>query len=311
MSKPESRGKARNLEACEVALSSYAYPENIAEGITRSTCTVMAHAAKDQGAGTLCEGCRSGKGCTERFVYAKGGVALLQGHVAGCETQVLAQLKTSFPGGVFNPASCLGLLSGRFAVPCSLTPGLDGARTILDPEEWATAMLTSRVEYIPETAKGGRTTDGTINRIISQMRAIPVVPPGWKPEGNALPPHPQDDHRSYFFFRFQPADPSDVTLQAVHVRSELSKHPSWATKWYQTPEGKAYLDLARPEQRDLLLQFLSEQIAAGDGKKKKRARTVPDMGMSVGPRPKRSPVSLPGSISLPKCRVWILNTSTW
>jgi hypothetical protein len=174
------------------------------------------------------EGCRSEKGCTERFVYTKGGVALLQGHIAGCETQVLAQLKTSFLGGVFNPASCSGLLSGRFAVPCSLTPGLDGARTILDPEEWATAMQTCRVEYIPETTKGGRTTEYTINRIISQMRAIPVVPPGWKPEGDARPPHPQDDHRSYFFFRFQPADPSDVPLQAVQYYRESSSFAQYS-----------------------------------------------------------------------------------
>jgi hypothetical protein len=165
-------------------------------------------------------------------------------------------------------------------VPCSLTPGLDGARTISDPEEWATAMLACRVEYIPETAKGGRTTEYTVDRIISQMRAISVVPPGWKPESDGLPPHPQDDHRSYFFFRFQPADPSGVPLQAVHVRSELSKHPSWFTRWYQTHEGKAYLNLTRPEQRDLLLQFLTDQIAAGDGMKKKRARTAPDGDVS-------------------------------
>ena len=128
----------------------------------------------------------------------------MQGHIAGCETQVLAQLKSSFPGGVFDPASCSGLSSGQFAVPCSLTPKLYGARTILNPEEWAAAMLECRGEYVPETAKGGCTTAYTINQTISQMRAIPVVPPGWKAGGDVLPPHPQDDPRSYIFFRFEP-----------------------------------------------------------------------------------------------------------
>ena len=112
------------------------------------------------------------------------------------------------------------------------------------------------------------------------MRAIPVVPPGWKAEGDALPPHPQDDHRSCFFFRFQPAEPSDVPIQAVHVRSELSKHPSWSPKWFQTTDGKAYLSSTRPEQRDHLLKSLSDQVAAGDGKKKKRGRAAPDGDVS-------------------------------
>ena len=61
-------------------------------GLTRATCNVLAHGAKVQGEGTLCKGCRTGKGCTERYVYSKGGVALMQGHVGACETQVLAQL---------------------------------------------------------------------------------------------------------------------------------------------------------------------------------------------------------------------------
>ena len=114
------------LTAVEVDPSCFAYPMNNVVGVARDTCLVKAHGAKDQGAGTLCPGCQSGKGCTERYVYAKGGIALMQGHVAGCETQVLAQLKSTFPGGVFDAACCSGLLAGQLAVPCCLTPAASG-----------------------------------------------------------------------------------------------------------------------------------------------------------------------------------------
>jgi hypothetical protein len=55
------------LVAREVAPSSYAYPENLADGTTRATCNVLAHGVKDQGEGTLCKGCRMGSSLTGRF----------------------------------------------------------------------------------------------------------------------------------------------------------------------------------------------------------------------------------------------------
>ena len=70
-----------------------------------------------------------------------------------------------------------------------------------------------------------------------------------------------------------------MPIQAVHVRSELSKHQSWSPKWFRTNEGRAYLDLARPEQRDQLLKFLASQVAASGGKKM-RGRSVPDADVS-------------------------------
>ena len=120
---------------------------------------------------------------------------------------------------IFAPGNCAGLLYGEYAVPCSLTPNSNGARVIRDPTEWATAMMECRGPYILATAKGGRSADYTVSRTVSQMRAIPVVPPDWVGEGDALPVHPQDDHKAYFFFRFEPAGPQEVPIQAVGPRA--------------------------------------------------------------------------------------------
>ena len=129
----------------------------------------------------------------------------MQGHVGACETQVLAQHKSTFVSGVFAPENCAGLLYGEHAIPCSLTPKSDGARAIRDSADWATATMECRGPYLPATAKGGRATDYTVSRTVSLMRAIPVVPPDWVGEGDTLPVHPQDDHKGYIFFRFEPA----------------------------------------------------------------------------------------------------------
>ena len=65
-------------------------------------------------------------------------------------------------------------------MPCCLTPKMDGQRAILDPAEWSEAMLQGRRPFVTESGKGGRSTDYKVDRVVSQMRAIPVVPPGWK-----------------------------------------------------------------------------------------------------------------------------------
>ena len=104
--------KGSGLTAVEVDASCFAYVLNNVAGVVRDTCLVKAHGSKNEGLGTLCPGCQTGKGGTERYVYKKGGIALLQGHVAGCETQVLAQLKSTFPKGEFDPLYCSGLLAG-------------------------------------------------------------------------------------------------------------------------------------------------------------------------------------------------------
>ena len=173
-------------------------------------------------------------------------------------------------------------MNGRFAVPCSLTPVTHEAHNIRDPKKWATAMMDCRGEYQPEAAKRADAPPSTRSTGPSRKCAPfrwPRTAHGWKAEGDTLPSHPQDNHRAYCFFRFEPAGPQDVPIQAVHVRSELSKHQSWSPKWFRTNEGRAYLDLARPEQRDQLLKFLASQVAASGGKKM-RGRSVPDADVS-------------------------------
>ena len=161
-------------------------------------------------------------------------------------------------------------------MPCCLAPcclgDAVGQTAISDPATWSEAMLEARRPFVSETSKRGRSAAYTVERAVSQMRAIPVVPLGWKPGADGLPLHPQDNHRAYFFFRFQPADSSEVPLQAMHVVNGLSQHPSWETKWYSTAEGKVYHELPRNQQRYVLLLFLQAQVAAGGGKKRKRAK---------------------------------------
>ena len=115
------------LKAVQVAASCYAYAENLTEGVIRSTCLVKAHGAKEQGLGTLCEGCRLGKGCTERYVYAKGGIALSQGHIAGCETQVLVVTSAVFAsdpwGAVMGTGSASPAPIGVVGTGCLLDVG--------------------------------------------------------------------------------------------------------------------------------------------------------------------------------------------
>ena len=267
--------KGANMVAREIASSAYALPEVLDEGTVRSTCNVSAHGAKDQGEGTLCRGCQLGKGCTERFDYAKGGVAILQGHVGACETQVLAQLKSTFPGGTFVASHCTGLLSGEHAVPCSLTPKSGGAAVIEDPAEWAAAMRKCLGPFKVTTARGDRKADYPVARTVAMMRAIPVAAVGWAREGGTLPAHPQDEHSLYFFFRFEPAGPHAVPIQAVFMRGELPKHPSWGLKWFKTAEGKAYRDKTRDEQREELLAFVAARApTAGGSRSKKRSRSA-------------------------------------
>ena len=100
--------RGQQLVAREIGASTYAYPMVFEEGTTRETCIVLAHGNKHQGDDTLCPGCRVRAGCTQRLDYSKRvrGFATRQGHVAPCETQVLAQLKSSFPDGVFDPDYC-------------------------------------------------------------------------------------------------------------------------------------------------------------------------------------------------------------
>ena len=115
------------LKAIQVAASCYAYAENLTEGVVRPTCLVNAHGAKEQGLGTLCEGCRLGKGCTERYVYAKGGIALSQGHTAGCETQVLVVTSAVFAsdpwGAVMGTGSASPAPIGVVGTGCLLDVG--------------------------------------------------------------------------------------------------------------------------------------------------------------------------------------------
>ena len=80
------------------------------------------------------------------------------------------------------------------------------------------------------------------------MRVIPAPPHDWAVYGAPLPMHPQDDHTSWFYFRFEAAGPSHMPIQALSVRSDMSRHPSWGPKWFGTPEGKAYRALSRDEQ---------------------------------------------------------------
>ena len=105
--------KGTNLVARQIAADTYAYPFSNKEGTTCETCLVMAHGEKAQGDGTLCHGCMARAGCTERYAYTRGGFAIKQGHVMACQTQVLAQLKCTFPDGVFDPEVLCRVEGGR------------------------------------------------------------------------------------------------------------------------------------------------------------------------------------------------------
>ena len=188
--------KGTNLVVRQIAADTYAYPFSNKEGTTCETCLVMAHGEKAQGDGTLCHGCMARAGCTERYAYTKGGFAIKQGHVTACQTQVLAQLKCTFPGGVFDPEFCVGLKEGGHAIPCSLTPnGAEGAGLrITDPAEWAAAMRAARRPYESYSAAGPRAQPYTVDRAVAHNRAIPVCPDDFEWPGDSLPIHPQDDH---------------------------------------------------------------------------------------------------------------------
>ena len=266
--------KGANLIARRIAAATYAYPFSNKEGTTSETCLVMAHGEKAQGDGTLCHGCMARAGCTERYAYTRGGFALKQGHVAACQTQVLAQLKCTFPGGVFDPKLCVGLKEGVHAIPCSLTPnGAEGGgMRIKDPAEWAAAMRAARCPYESHTSAGPRAQPYAVDRAVAHNRAIPVCADDFDWPGVSLPIHPQDDHESWFYYRWEAGGPANVPIQALKVTADMAMHESWTPSWYATDRGKAYLALSRDEKRAELLKAMASRPATRAGKKRRTAK---------------------------------------
>ena len=266
--------KGANLVVRQIAAATYAYPFSNKEGTTSETCLVLAHGEKAQGDGTLCHGCMARAGCTERYAYTRGGFALKQGHVAACQTQVLAQLKCTFPGGVFDPKLCVGLKEGVHAIPCSLTPnGAEGGGVrIKDPAEWAAAMRAARRPYESHTSAGPRAQPYAVDRAVAHNRAIPVCADDFDWPGVSLPIHPQDDHESWFYYRWEAGGPANVPIQALKVTADMAMHESWTPSWYATDGGKAYLALSRDEKRAELLKAMASRPATRAGKKRRTAK---------------------------------------
>ena len=171
-------------------------------------------------------------------------------------------------------------------------------------------MLAARGEYLLVTHSGTRFKVYPFSPTIAQKRAIPVAPEGWVVTGGVMSTYPQDEHTSWFYYRYKIADSSRMPIQALLVRKEMAGHPSWGSKWYGTPEDKAYLALSRDEQKAQLLAFYVSAVAARKGKGKKRDRVgAGATRVSAIPSPSRMSIRARGI--RPRYRRWKWSRSAW
>ena len=186
--------------------------------VHRSQILATVGGEKAQGDGTLCPWVHGPHRVYRALRLLEGGVRHQTGACLGLPDTGARPAQVHVPGvGCLIPKLCVGLKEGGYAKPCSLTPnGAGGVGVRLtDPAEWSAAMRAARCPYDTCTATGPRALPYSVERAVAHNRAIPVCPDDFEWPGESLPVHPQDDHTSWFYYRWEAGGPAHVPLQSA------------------------------------------------------------------------------------------------